>query len=274
MDSLFSSVVEILHAIKEWMPNLFNIFTHSEMAIGLSLGMIFLGVGIYLYLLIAFYLPIKLELERLITKIERIKDTEDMVLNFSYIHSAMSKVDFIEHAWKEFLKTLAFPSENTKAPIRSTVSASEFFNMNTIEESGKGVKSYAQLPDIFVGVGLVLTFLGLVSGIYFASQGLGGTVDEAKEGLVLLLGAATFKFMTSIAGVGIAVLFSIGYNKIYNGLENTFIELVELVDARVLTANIETIAFAQHKELSKQTKLLEKVLKNLDTRLMDLEGKK
>jgi hypothetical protein len=243
-------------------------------AIGLALGMIITGLGIYLYLLMAFYLPTKLELEGLIRKLERIKDTKDMVLNFSYVNSAMNKIDFIEHSWKEFLKTLVFPEVKSETPIRSTVGADVFFNMQTIEENGKGIKSYAEVADTFVGIGLVFTFLGLISGIYFAAQGLSGTANEAKAGLVLLLGAATFKFMTSIAGVGIAVIFSIGYHKIYRNLEALFNELTQLLDARMLTANVETIAFAQHRELHKQTQLLEGILKNMDARLKSLENKK
>ncbi len=274
MEYIFGSLLSLIGSIKDWMPTLFNVFTHSEVAIGLAGGMIIIGVGIFLYLFVAFYIPTKSKLDQLIDEVRNINNSMDMAENFSYVNNAMREVSFVYHSWRELRKHFVFPEPGTKGPIRSTVGPSEFFNMETAEEGGITIKQYSHIGDHFVGIGLVFTFLGLVSGIYFAAQGLGGDTEQAKQGLVLLLGAATFKFMTSIAGVGIAVLFSIGYNKIYHNLQMGFIELSTLLEARILTATVETVAFAQHSELRKQTQILEELLVKMNSRVEQLEKQK
>lgn len=273
MDYIFESLLTLVSSIKDWMPTLFELFTHSEVAIGLASAMIIVGVGIFLYLFIAFYVPTKSKLDQLVDDVKKIKNSMDMAENFSYVNNAMREVSFVYHSWRELRKHFVFPEPGTKGPIRSTIGPSEFFNLETAEEGGITIKQYSHIGDHFVGIGLVLTFLGLVSGIYFASEGLGGTSEEAKEGLVLLLGAATFKFMTSIAGVGVAVLFSIGYNKIHHNLQMAFIELSTLLEDRILTATVETVAFAQHSELRKQTQILEELLVKMNVRVEHLEKK-
>lgn len=273
MDYIFGSIGTLLTGAKNWMPNLFNIFTHSEVAIGLAGLMIIIGIILFLYLFIVFYIPTKSKLEQLIDNVKKIRNSMDMANNFSYVNNAMREVPFVYHSWRELRKHFVFPEPGSNGPIRSTVGPSEFFNMETAEEGGITIKPYNEVADSFVGIGLVFTFLGLVSGIYFAAQGLNGTTEEARAGLVLLLGAATFKFMTSIAGIGIAVLFTIGYNKIYHSLQMSFIELSTLLEARILTATVETVAFAQHTELRKQTILLEKLAKTMDARIQKLENR-
>lgn len=273
MDYLINSLVNVLGSVKDWMPNLFNIFTHSEVALGIALGMILLGIGVFLYLLVVVYIPTKSKLNQLIDDIKKIKNSMDMAENFSYINNLMREVSFVSHSWRELRKHFVFPELGTKGPIRSTISPSEFFNMEAAEEGGVAIKQYSYVAEAFVGIGLVFTFLGLISGIYFAAQGLAGDTEEAKLGLVQLLDAATFKFMTSIAGVGIATVFTIGYHKIYHNLEMSFFELATLLESRVLTATVETVAFAQHNELKKQTKLLELFVKSANDRLDKLENK-
>ena len=68
------------------------------------------------------------------------------------------------------------------------------------------------LPNYFVGLGLVLTFLGLIAGLYFASRGM-RTADmiEARAALVHLLNSATFKFLTSVAGISMSLIVSLTF---------------------------------------------------------------
>jgi hypothetical protein len=90
------------------------------------------------------------------------------------------------------------------------------------------------MPDYLVGLGLVLTFLGLVSALYFAAQGLeAGDVAETRASLTALLSAATFKFITSIAGVASSIIFSVFFNKYMGQLDRTFIELTETIELHV-----------------------------------------
>jgi hypothetical protein len=66
------------------------------------------------------------------------------------------------------------------------------------------------LPGYFTTVGLILTFLGLIVALYFAAKGFrSGNMEEARAAILQLLNASAFKFMTSLAALGSALMISI-----------------------------------------------------------------
>jgi hypothetical protein len=92
--------------------------------------------------------------------------------------------------------------------------------LERIDRRGISLAMYRDLPDFFVGIGLVLTFCGLVAGLYFASRGLlNADLTVAKDSLTRLLQASTFKFMTSIAGVSGSLLLSFAWRLAANRIE-------------------------------------------------------
>ncbi len=81
-------------------------------------------------------------------------------------------------------------------------SPSRYFDIKSLQLAGLRLRMFLGLPNDFVGIGLVFTFLGLVAGLYFASQSMmSPDIGAARDALVLLLHAATFKFLTSITGI-------------------------------------------------------------------------
>ncbi|MBX9803343.1 MAG: anti-phage defense ZorAB system protein ZorA [Caulobacteraceae bacterium] len=97
-------------------------------------------------------------------------------------------------AWREFQET--FVDENAD-PIRNTGRPSVFF--------GRVAPRLAYLTfasNVFVGVGLILTFLGLIVALGQAAQGMSGDdVGAAKAALAGLLTVAGAKFFTSVGGL-------------------------------------------------------------------------
>ena len=64
-------------------------------------------------------------------------------------------------AWEEYEETLTDP-EDDETSVRNTVRPHYFFNM---EDLGQTSIRWRQIPNIFVSVGLLLTFLGIISAI-------------------------------------------------------------------------------------------------------------
>jgi hypothetical protein len=89
---------------------------------------------------------------------------------------------------------------------------SAYITLASLERSGLRLGLMQALPNYFVGLGLVMTFLGLIAGLYFASQGM-RTADmvEARAALVHLLNSATFKFLTSVAGISMSLIVSLAF---------------------------------------------------------------
>jgi hypothetical protein len=101
-------------------------------------------------------------------------------------------------AWREFQET--FVDENAD-PIRNTGRPSVFF--------GRVAPRLAYLTfasNVFVGVGLILTFLGLIVALGQAAQGMSGDdVGAAKAALAGLLTVAGAKFFTSVGGLAASI---------------------------------------------------------------------
>ena len=109
-------------------------------------------------------------------------------------------------AWMEFRETTIEPEGETDG-LRNTIRPSEFFSR---EDLGLEQGIWRQFPALFVSVGLLLTFLGLVAALYEVSLLLAGPnvgSAETTEGLKNLLGIASAKFIMSLVGLFCSIIF-------------------------------------------------------------------
>lgn len=66
------------------------------------------------------------------------------------------------------------------------------------------------MPGYFTSLGLIFTFTGLVVALYFAAKGFrSGNVEDARSAILQLLNTASFKFLTSVAALGSALVLSV-----------------------------------------------------------------
>jgi hypothetical protein len=92
------------------------------------------------------------------------------------------------------------------------VRPSAYITLASLERSGLRLGLMQALPNYFVGLGLVMTFLGLIAGLWFASQGMrAADMIEARAALVHLLNSATFKFLSSVAGIAMSLVVSLAF---------------------------------------------------------------
>ncbi len=102
-------------------------------------------------------------------------------------------------AWRRYRKTLSFLDA---PPIRSTQQPSDYFYAATPPPSWLGFSA-----NIFVAFGLLATFLGLVAALTFSAAGMSSSDPGAMQAALRdLLSAASSKFVTSVAGVGLSIL--------------------------------------------------------------------
>jgi uncharacterized protein YoxC len=109
-----------------------------------------------------------------------------------------------------------------------------------------------------VGVGLLLTFFGLVSALYFATQGIaeGIDFDQTQSALRDLLHAASFKFYTSVAGLACSIALGLLIRWGASLVENAFDRLSEALEERLLLVTPEAIAYEDSREVKQQTQYL------------------
>lgn len=183
-----------------------DIFNSPATAILLCLLMVVVAAALFAFYHLRRIAPAQRDLAVLATQLRAIdrRTTDDAVL--AQVERAIGRYPRFERAWRLYRSTLVASPDGRWF---SRVAPSSYFNMRMLEASGMRLRFYLGLPNDFVGLGLVFTFLGLVAGLYFASRSMMSVdLGEARAALIQLLHAATFKFLTSIVGISISIVMS------------------------------------------------------------------
>lgn len=152
--------------------------------------------------------------------------------NFENVSQTVGENPIVGHLWNEFVET----SERQERIVKNTVRPQVFINMNSVREGSIGLKIMGTVPGYFVGLGLLLTFIGLVIALSKAAAGAsGGDAATMTQSLRELLNAATFKFSTSIAGLFASILLSFVFKLYAVSIENALHKLNREIE-RVHTA--------------------------------------
>lgn len=142
--------------------------------------------------------------------------------NFETVSQTVGRNPIVGHMWNEFVET----SDRQERIIKNTVRPHVFINMNAVREGSIGLKIMGTIPGYFVGLGLLLTFVGLVIALSKAAAGAsGGDAATMTQSLRELLNAATFKFSTSIAGLFASILLSFVFKLYAVSIENALHKL-------------------------------------------------
>ena len=114
----------------------------------------------------------------------------------------------LENAWREFNET-ALPPAAASGVLRNTVRPGVFFNR---EDLGFEAGMWRQVPALFVSIGLLLTFLGLVAALEQTGRVLETDSADAAatvRGLTTLLNVASAKFIMSLTGLACSIVFTV-----------------------------------------------------------------
>lgn len=154
-------------------------------------------------------------------------------------------------AWEEFRETLV---DLDATPIRNTQRPQEYL--------GHAVRPPSWLDfaaNLFVGAGLLFTFLGLVAALKEASHGIGADNGDAaamQKALRNLLAVASTKFVTSIVGVGLSITLKLVDRGLEGWLNRNLSRLCSLIERGLLHLPPQRLATEQLDELRQQTKQL------------------
>ena len=126
------------------------------------------------------------------------------------------------------------------------------------------------MPNYLVGLGLLFTFAGLVAALYFASGGVvAPSIQEAQDSLRHLLAAATFKFVTSIAGLGASIVYSSREKTQLYRLGQRLDALCTALEQRLVPVTPEYLGTVQLAEMRNQSLLLRRLGRHLHVTIPD-----
>jgi len=138
---------------------------------------------------------------------------EEFARDYNTINQDLEAIPRINIAWLEFTETLIRPrfdeQNNLLAPCENTARPQVFFNLR---ELGMGPDFVKVFPSVFVGIGLSLTFLGLISALGEAVTAINvsaGETSSIQAAIGNLLRISSAKFYASLFALFTSVLMTI-----------------------------------------------------------------
>jgi uncharacterized protein YukE len=235
----------------------FELFREDGFAPALSLALLVAAAIFGAVFLLRYVLLIRWSLWRQTRFVRQTRGYEGFVENFETVDMSLSRSRLLRHAWSKFKETLILPNSARidDKIIYNTTRPHDYFNTH---ETGLQFRFFRALPNVFVGVGLLLTFFGLVSALFFATQGIaqGTDFNQTQSALRDLLHAASFKFYTSVAGLAASIVLSLLVKWGIGVIESGFDSLSQALEAQLVLKTPEAIACEDSRELKQQTEYL------------------
>ena len=193
---------------------------------------------------------------------------------FRTISEKIESVEFLTHPWKEYSETLMFPdsiltkdSGELSSVLENTSRPDVFFN---VEDLRLQMPVMRAMPGVFVGLGLLMTFIGLVVALTKAAGAFvpipPATIpspDAIRQALGDLLTTAGTKFYASIAGLFCSLVLGIVDKRSTAYLDECFAKFAEAVEQRVKFVSPQHLSAASLTELRRQRVSLERFSEEL-----------
>jgi hypothetical protein len=137
----------------------------------------------------------------------------------------------VGHGWRQF-SAAVIREDNV---VRYTVRPQTYINLADARGELFGLKMMSSIPGYFVGLGLLLTFIGLVLALNRAAGSTAaGSAEAMTSSLNELLAAATFKFSTSIAGLDASLGLALTFRTYQIWIEGAFEGLARSIEQPAL----------------------------------------
>lgn len=181
---------------------------------------------------------------------------------FATIYKSLADNPAVGDAWRGYAPTLSL-AINADA-VGYARRPREDFNEVLFGQAGINLRLWHALPNIMVGVGLFFTFLGLIAALFFASRGVAAAdIALAQAALRDLLAAATFKFVTSVVGLGSSIVLNLAEKAQLHRFQRRTSHLCAALEARMVPLTNERLAEAQLQEMRLQTAKLDGLRRQL-----------
>ena len=251
----------------EWMGKLFASYLEPLLGwirtegIGPAIALVIVFIGLLIFCYIAYFF---INDWRLIKKARKVLEQgtseSEFANNYNLINQDLLALPKIKFAWQEFSETLILPAKGDDGiaqPCSNTERPHEFFNLHDLNMGAGFTKS---LPSIFIGVGLSLTFLGLISALSSAVDGIeqaAGDTQAIQASISGLLNAASAKFYASLFALFTSIVLTIEIKSSTSKLESELKSLNASIEEGVRHLTLESLSVESNKILHNQLSQLQ-----------------
>lgn len=266
----------LIDFVQNMFESAFMFFKHPENAYVIASFLIVVGTGVLLwalYLYLRRWIPLKSLNKILSAQADRssfFRNYEEIRKNFLDSDKHFLGYSFwghkLKHCWLELEESLV--TENEQKIIWNTARPHNYIDSHYIQ----GPRVLNPIPNIFVGVGLVCTFLGLAASLQGIS--VNGDMSAMQESLQHVLSAASVKFIASITGLVLSIVLSTFIRFTAHSLDKQVDEINENLERGMKFVTTEAIAHQQLMQLQEQTSQLQSFNSNLAAELgREIEGR-
>lgn len=144
-------------------------------------------------------------------KLGKNSDSVTFTSNFEIISADISSDKILGASWRRFCQSLVIPSSIGRTIFATVEPSSSFDLVGLIRRAGADLRYHAALPGLLVGAGLLVTFLGLAAALSAAGEVVAEGIDQSRRNAALrdLLGSASVKFVTSLVGLGLSIIYAL-----------------------------------------------------------------
>ena len=187
------------------------------------------------------------------------KSVQDFEANFDKVSRILSDDLLLSDTWLAYSTTFVRDQTKDKVQYFATLRPRGFFNGSVARDHMFGLRLMPSVPGYFVGLGLLLTFVGLVIALYKAAHGAAASADEMSRSLKDLLNAATFKFATSIAGLFASLVLSLLFRTYNILIERAFERFCRALEPQLRFMTAQTLALRTAHAQREQVALLQEM---------------
>ncbi|MBF0162731.1 MAG: hypothetical protein HQL88_10645 [Magnetococcales bacterium] len=225
------------------------------------------GGGHWVALQGQFFLPLHRQLLELRRRLETSpEDPVAFAARFADLEEWVERQHPALPTWSAFRNSLHFSA--SPAPSHTALYGSQppshFFNANALMKGQAAYYYYHAVPNVLLGVGVLLTLIGLVAAIHLTIRGMESSdLHVTQIALMGLLNAASVKFLASIAGFAIALLFSWEEKRHKLRLERETVQICQLLLERIAWTADEQLGREQLQASHLQSRQLREIADRL-----------
>lgn len=267
-DSVISRLISLASsvgvAIKDSIISVAELLTLPDGAPGI-VALLFLVclifASFFYYIRTRFQRRAILEMSEILTSYKGIPEFSDGFSDFRMQiadkKNASKSWNVLWESWDEFSETIVEDDIDGPLRLRNSIRPSSFMN---VEDLGFTPGFYRILPNIFVSLGLFLTFLGLVAALHqfaVSMEGTGGqTIDSAMTGFMTI---ASAKFTMSLVGLLCSILFTMLLRNRTGAIDHDLHRLCINIERRLVFVSLEDLGFRQLKAATEQREHLREI---------------
>lgn len=187
-----------------------------------------------------------------------IDNAQDFAQRFSSIDQHLRSNAAVSASWRALAAGFSFPDPMRckNSAIRSPVRPQQAFQP---DEANLNLVYFRLWPNLFVGIGLLLTFAGLISALTVAVGGFAKEAATSKElqgSLGVLLTVSAAKFYSSLAALAVSLALTISIRLGQSVTNRSLLGVAEAIEERIHPVTPESLLADQIQELQEQTSQL------------------